>query len=86
MKWPGKKYKTIYADPPWPERGGGRGAGARRQGGRYCPTARDDRRYLRQSIKRRICRENTPLLHRRQRDAGAGQGDAGAEVVNNAAN
>ena len=23
MKWPGKKYKTIYADPPWPERGGG---------------------------------------------------------------
>jgi N6-adenosine-specific RNA methylase IME4 len=24
MKWPGKKYKTIYADPPWPERGGGK--------------------------------------------------------------
>ena len=22
MKWSGKKYKTIYADPPWPERGG----------------------------------------------------------------
>lgn len=24
MKWAGKKYKTIYADPPWPERGGGK--------------------------------------------------------------
>ena len=24
MKWQGKKYKTIYADLPWPERGGGK--------------------------------------------------------------
>ena len=24
MEFPNKKYKTIYADPPWPERGGGK--------------------------------------------------------------
>jgi N6-adenosine-specific RNA methylase IME4 len=24
MSLPEKKYKTIYADPPWPERGGGK--------------------------------------------------------------
>lgn len=24
MIFPDKKYKTIYADPPWPERGGGK--------------------------------------------------------------
>lgn len=24
IPFPNKKYKTIYADPPWPERGGGK--------------------------------------------------------------
>lgn len=24
MEFPHKKYKTIYADPPWPEYGGGK--------------------------------------------------------------
>lgn len=24
LEFPTKKYKTIYADPPWPEHGGGK--------------------------------------------------------------
>jgi len=36
MKWPGKKYKTIYADPPWPERGGGVVVIEDYEGGRPC--------------------------------------------------
>jgi hypothetical protein len=24
IKFPDRKYRTIYIDPPWPERGGGK--------------------------------------------------------------